>query len=519
MAITPLKLNNIQGNILAGFNKDFQSYMFVSFPEGSDPKGWLKQLLPNIATTAEVDAFNTAFKAIVKLREERKAPETEGEITATWVNVAISASGLAALGVPAGESESFPADFREGMRKRAEAFGDVGPSAPEHWQEPLGSTAIHAVVLIAADELKDLQAEIDEQTDLLSDHGLELAFKQEGRVRTDLPGHEHFGFKDGISQPAIHGVSAEGSANQDPAGQPMIWPGEFVLGYQTQEGPPSPPPPPQGPPYGPASGEPPAVTTLEPSPEPGPPSQAGPPWTADGSFLVLRRLRQDVAAFQGFVAATAAGEDISPSLLGAKMLGRYASGCPLEHLAAESAALDPQVADPSLDNQALLEEPNVNGFTYADDAEGAVVPRAAHIRKVNPRNEPSPGGIASSTNEHRIIRRGIPFGAPYDPGAAPGSPLAAQVDFPEDRGLLFVCYQASIEEQFEFLESRWVNNPNFPNPGDGQDPIIAQLAEPRSFRLPGLGQPELSIRQFVTTTGGEYFFSPSISALEQLAGA
>jgi deferrochelatase/peroxidase EfeB len=129
----------------------------------------------------------------------------------------------------------------------------------------------------------------------------------------------------------------------------------------------------------------------------------------------------------------------------------------------------------------------------------------------------SPGGGEADTQTHRIMRRGIAYGAPYDPGAPTGSAQAGDVEFPDDRGLLFLCYQHSLENQFEFLQKFWVNNPNFPKPADGQDPIIAQLAEPRSFSAPGVSPTPLSVKQFVTNTGGEYFFSPSISALEKLS--
>jgi deferrochelatase/peroxidase EfeB len=144
------------------------------------------------------------------------------------------------------------------------------------------------------------------------------------------------------------------------------------------------------------------------------------------------------------------------------------------------------------------------------------VPRAAHIRKVYPRDEATPGGGEADTQTHRLLRRGIAYGQPYDAGAPSGTPQAGDASFPHDRGLLFLCYQRSLEDQFELVQNLWVNNPNFPEPGDGQDPIIAQATEPRTFKAPGLGQGSLSIAQFVTTTGGEYFFTPSIPALEKL---
>jgi Dyp-type peroxidase family len=515
MAESELNLGEIQGNVLAGFNKDHQSFLFVGFPVGSDPAGWLAALAPDVATCTEALAFNALFKAVRERRGGR-----ERTLAASWMNLALTAPGLQRLGVPPEELGAFPPSFNAGMAAQAQGNGDVGANAPEHWIAPFGTQSVHALVQLAADSARDLAFEELRQVDALVAHGLVLLYAQRGRARTDLPGHEHFGFKDGVSQPNIRGLDPAGPLDADHGadGQPLIWPGEFVLGYPTQRGPTEPAPPIPGPPdYGSSDGgAPPPLASPAASPEPGPPSSAGPAWTADGSFLVFRRLRQDVAAFSAYLEQLVETEGITTALAGAKLLGRYRSGCPLEHTASEPADLDPQLADPSAGDPSLLAEPQVNDFDYDADPDGALVPRAAHIRKVNPRREAAPGGIAADSDSHRLLRRGIAYGAPYDPGAPAGSPHAGEVAYPHDRGLLFLCYQASIERQFEFVQRLWVNNPNFPQSGDGHDPVIAQLADPRAFSVPGLRDPELSVPQFVTTTGGEYFFAPSISALRML---
>jgi len=511
-----LNVGNIQGNILAAFNKDHQSFLFVNFPAAGDPKGWLSAVAPQVATTSEVSAFNSLFKSI----NERRGGE-QGTIKATWINLALSATGLGALGVDGGDLEAFPAAFKAGMSARTGEIGDANANAPEHWIKPLGSTDVHALILLASDDRTDLDAAVLRQIDLLGDHDLRLLFKQDGRARTDLPGHEHFGFKDGVSQPGIRGftLADPSNPNQGQPGQELLWPGEFVIGYPRQQPHSASPSPIPGPPgYG--QGEaPPAISTSELPTEPGPIATSGPAWTVDGSYLVFRRLRQNVASFASLVDQIATTENTSSALIGAKLVGRYKSGCPLEHTTDEPTDLDPQVADPSLSDPSLLAETKINNFEYGSDPDGATVPRAAHIRKVYPRDEATPGGGEADTQTHRLLRRGIAYGEPYDPGAPTGSPQAADATFPHDRGLLFLCYQSSLEEQFEFVQSLWVNNPNFPEREDGQDPIIAQLAEPRAFSAPGLATPELSIAQFVTTTGGEYFFSPSISALKKLSSA
>ncbi len=510
-----LKLDNIQGNILAGFNKDYECFLFVDFPAESDPKGWLGEIAPDVASTEEVDAFNKLFKSVSARRNGK-----EGTVKATWMNLALSASGLTNLGVAPSDIAAFSNSFRAGMKAQTTAIGDVGVNSPEHWVKPFGSTDIHAVVILASDSASDLDAAALHHIERLGDHDLRLLFKQDGKVRTDLPGHEHFGFKDGISQPGIRGFTEPNSSNPDEGqpGQDRLWPGEFVLGYPTQQKPPAPPTPlPQPPNYetppGTTPAQPTTSTTLA---EPGPEAVNGPAWAADGSYLVFRRLRQDVARFNAFVDETATVEHISPDLLGAKLVGRYKSGCPLERTKDEPADLDPQIADPSLADPSLLSEAKINNLEYGSDTDGAIVPRAAHIRKTYPRDEATPGGGEADTQTHRLLRRGIPYGEPYDSGAQTGSPQAGDSSFPHDRGLLFLCYQRSIEDQFELVQSLWVNSPRFPEEGDGEDPIIAQASETRALHAPNLSRP-LSIPQFVTTTGGEYFFAPSISALGTLA--
>lgn len=509
-----LKLDDIQGNIVAGFNKDHQSFLFVNFPDGGDPKGWLAEVSSEVASTSEVNAFNQLFKVV----NERRG--REGTVKSTWMNLAISASGLATLGVPGPELESFSGAFRAGMKERSGIVGDLGANSPENWIKPFGSTEVHAVILLASDTVADLDAAALLHIDWLGDFDLRLLFKQDGKVRTDLPGHEHFGFKDGVSQPGIRGFTPPNPNKPDEGqpGQDRLWPGEFVLGYPAQQKPPAPPTP--VPPYNAPAGTPSPEPKTSPVPtEAGPEAVNGPAWAADGSYLVFRRLRQDVAAFAAFVNQTASDEGISKDLVGAKLVGRYKSGCPLEHAKDEAADLDPQLTDPSVADPSLLTDAKINNFEFGDDPDGALVPRAAHIRKSYPRDEATPGGGEADTQTHRLLRRGIPYGEPYDSGAQTGSPQAANAAFPDDRGLLFLCYQSSLEEQFEVVQQTWVNSVNFPQAGDGEDPILAQAVEPRAFKAPGLGKPDLSIPQFVATTGGEYFFAPSLSALVKLASA
>jgi Dyp-type peroxidase family len=321
---------------------------------------------------------------------------------------------------------------------------------------------------------------------------LALVWRQDARAR-ERPDREHFGFRDGISQPGIRGLTAPSDPNKPDEGEPgqrLIAPGEFVLGYPL-EGPPT------------AS-----VTTPYP-----PTSEAGFPntqleLTRNGSYLVLRRLRQDVKGFLDFVITEAARQEQSVDLFAAKLVGRYMSGAPLE--GADDAAKDPGKTNPD-----VLDKSKIDAFAYSTDPDGIQVPRAAHIRAAHPRAQEPPGEQA--VRRHRIIRRGFSYGQSFDPDSPPDSPSGADPQFPDDRGLCFVCYQRSIRDQFEFIQDEWVNQNSVPKPGDGVDPVASTTPE-RSFRLSGGAiDPVRLPKQWVTTTGGEYFFSPSIRALRWLS--
>jgi Dyp-type peroxidase family len=463
-----LELADIQGNVLAGFNKDHQRLLFLRFGDGAAARRWLGAVTEQVATADEVLRFNQLFAdARARRGSEVNVP------TSQWVNVALTASGVARLGAG---TAGFPDAFRQGMAARARRLGDDGPSAPERWVGPFAA-GVDALLLLAADDPGALAGLVTEHVLALGRAGIRVAFDQAGETRADQPGHEHFGFRDGISQPGIRGVTARrnpADPDQGDPGQDLLWPGEFVLGHPTQI------PRPQ-----------PGQDTND---EPGPISRSGPSWTRNGSYLVFRRLRQDVPGFRAFVAATAAAQGISPDLMGAKLVGRFPSGAPLE-----AGGDDPANLDPS----------RINDFEFGADPDGRVVPRAAHIRKVYPRDSRTRDGGESETQTHRMLRRGIPYGPSYD-----GSPASAAAD----RGLLFLCYQSSIERQFEFVQSRWVNDEDFPRRGDGVDPLVSQRGGDRSFTLPG-GRPDhvALLQRFVTTTGGAYLFQPSISALRQLA--
>jgi Dyp-type peroxidase family len=489
-----INLADVQGNVLAGFNKDHQRLLFFQFGDRTKAQRWLATIIDETATSEEVLAFNELFRRTRSRRgTEVSAPG------AAWMNIALTHPGLAALGVAESELAQFPEAFTQGMAARSQLLGDVDDSAPANWVGPFASSdAVHGLLILAADTPDALERLARSHTERMSANAVQVVFDDTGRVREDEPGHEHFGFRDGVSQPGIRGVTRRQNpkdSDQGLPGQDLLWPGEFVIGYPTQIARPDP------------DGEEKGANR-----NPGPRSRSGPAWTLDGSYLVFRRLRQDVAGFHRMLAQDAAAQGVSVEQFGAKLVGRYKSGAPLERTKDQSIRFDPSKADPSVKNPAILDARRVNNFEFADDADGKLVPRAAHIRKAYPRNERTPTGGEADTQTHRILRRGIPYGASFRQGAPNGSPEGADAD----RGLLFLGYQASLERQFEFVMSEWFNKTDHPESGDGHDPLISQASQKR-FNLPGGHPAHLTMQPFIFTTGGAYFFQPSISALRMLS--
>lgn len=528
----PLNLTEIQGNIIAGFNKDHQRFLFLRIDNAAKAKLWLKSMIPHVSNTKDVKEFNDKFRM---LRRKNGADPTPNLLSATWLNIAFTSSGIAAIGQ---NTAGMPPEFVAGMASRSAIIGDIGNSAPAHWQAAFSDhDKLHIVVMIASDSELDLMTRSLAVIDGLLAGGLTLLLDQPGENLTGaLAGHEQFGFKDGVSQPGVKGFTTPvnnapppNTGLQGVPGQDMLWPGQFVIGYETQI----------------------PVTVVGfdgPNPNQGPVSSAGPAWTKDGSFLVFRKLAQDVAGFRKNVADTAATLGIPTDVLGAKFVGRYASGCPMQPTPYEvdtdvlptlsanaedgfPTNFDTRSGDPSDVHPELLDPNLINNFEYGppfptnpptlplkpQDPFGTFVPRAGHIRKVYPRDElfllaaPNPAGNAdpasaldeSFTQTKRLLRRGIPYGPAFEPPPAPQP----------ERGLLFLAYQASIANQFEFVQQSWINNPDFPEPGDGLDPVMSQMP-PGNITCPIKGATKtFNVPHFVTTSGGEYFFQPSISTL------
>ena len=480
------ELRDIQGGAI-GFFKDHERLLFITFADAATGKSFLAELEPTLANGLEVRRFNEAFS------ENRRHNGDPEALQSTWVNIWLSRSGLALIGAEG--LETFPEEFAAGMGARAAVIGDVGASDPSIWQAPFtGGAEPHAVIVLAGDNLADLDARRAKVEDMLVRHGVTISGRQDGDARpAPFHGHEHFGFKDGTSQPAIEKFTKSGKGG-------TIAPGDVFVGYPDSEGnisgqPVTTPPPPP--------------TAYNPTPVP-PPTQPLPGWTHNGSFVVLRKLRQDVAGFNASMATAAPDIGLTPEQLAAKSIGRWPSGAPMERVPGCPAHIDPAVTDPSAEAPAVLNEKNINAFDFSDDPDGTSVPRGSHIRKMNPRKDVLPDG--DSSDKHRMVRRGITYG----PEFAVGEPAYGQtVPDNQDRGLLFINYQSSIARIFEFVQAHWANHDDFQKPGDGKDPIISQDSPDGAFNIPPHGQ--VTFARWVTTVGGGYFFSPSLSGIRSLS--
>ena len=374
----------------------------------------------------------------------------------TWVSVALTMHGLVALGVPATSLDSFAWEFRQGMVARANALGDVGDSAPERWERPLGTADLHVVITAVApdtDRLETALARARAQYRSLS--GIEAVWRQDCHALSTE--REPFGFRDGISHPAIAGSGIPGT---NPHETPLA-PGELVLGYPDE---------------------------LDPVPALPWPDVLG----RNGTYVAFRKLHQRVAAFRRYLAAD--GKD--QELVAAKLMGRWRSGAPLARCPLHD---DPELgADPRRNND----------FRFEDDPIGYKTPPGSHVRRANPRD----AAVAGVVRLHRMIRRGTAYG--------PELPEGALDDDGADRGLMFAFVGTQLGRQFEFVQSEWINGGEFLGLGDATDPIAAARADgPGSFSIPQRPIPRRlrGLSQFVVTRGGEYAFMPGLRALRWLA--
>ena len=393
------------------------------------------------------------------LRAVTSAANPSSPSADTWVSVALTCNGLKALGVPPSALESFSWEFRQGMAARAHDLGDVGESSPENWEKPLGTGQIHVIIVAVSIDAQHLEAALARARKTYEGmQGIAAIWRQDCYAPPDE--REPFGFKDGISHPAIEGSGIPGT---NPKEQPLKA-GEFVLGYVDEMG---------------------AVQKTD-------PEVLG----RNGTYIVFRKLHQRVAAFRQYLKANATA-DFDEERLAAKMMGRWRSGAPLALCPMHD---NPELgADPRRNNDFLFEE---------DDPAGFKTPGGSHIRRTNPRD----AKIAGVARIHRMIRRGTAYG--------PLLPEGVLEDDGKDRGLMFAFVGSHIGRQFEFVQSQWINDGVFFGAGTDKDPIAGSIVPGDTYTVPKrpVRRRLQGLPRFVVTRGGEYAFMPSLRALRWLGG-
>jgi Dyp-type peroxidase family len=491
----------IQGNILAPFNKPNQLFMFVNFQHNqARARDWLGRLIKDkrFATTDRVTNYNDKYrKAKADLGEH--PVKADPQLAKTWIGVGLTSWGLVALHPELApdlmayrtfwEGPLAEGTDKEGNRTSPAAMlGDPGRSDPKHWV--IGGPAqppVDALVTLAGDNKDALKDEAEEERRIAEDEfGLHVlrvpqldrttpAWQLGGTLeREGISGIEHFGFKDGVSQPSIRDFTSPTTYNglrwesEHRPGSPVIATGEFVLGYPGERG-----------------------SYLR-GPRPDPPE-----WMWHGSFQLFLRLTQDVAGWLEEMERL--GKELGEEDIAAKVIGRHKDGRPL---APRGGGDKP------------------NDFDYDDDPTGEHTPRWAHIRRLNPRHDK-----VYNDRSHRLLRRGIPFG----PLAA--TPEEARADPKIERGLLLNAFMADLDDQFVVVQRHWASNseslPVTPGPGrggpqsavtDGPDPLIGSNLQPCLLRRQGKDPALLDLRRFVHTSGAVFAFAPSMMTLGRLAG-
>jgi Dyp-type peroxidase family len=474
-----LDLEEVQGDVVVGLQKNFEDFIFFKITE---PYGFKNRVIALKVISGITNAKLTQDRELIIDRWRKSGRKDRGKFEG--LNVGFTKSGLDLILAVRPKLE--PA-FERGA-DRPDTITALNDPPKSEWLPTFASDRIDGVFLVTGPDRASATAHSNALLRLLG-ASIKVVYSEMGNVRPGAErGHEHFGFLDGVSQPGIRGLTPPSKPsyrrNEGLPGQDLVWPGEFVFGYPGQH------------PTDPA--------------KPGPPPKMAAPWMRNGSFMVFRRLEQKVPEFRRFAAERAVRLGMDRELLMARMVGRWKSGAPLE-------------LAPLRDNPALgADEGRNNDFGFADDPLQRKCPYAAHIRKMYRRDD---SGAEAEAQRHRIIRAGIPFGPEVEPG---------ETTTRHSRGLMFVCYQTSIERQFEFLQRRYANDPEFPAGKrrlgggavvPGYDPIIGQahgngvrkMDEPYPNYPAGDRRTMLEIPdQFVNLTAAAYFFMPSISALRSV---
>jgi Dyp-type peroxidase family len=463
---------DVQGNIVKSHGRNLSVHLFVEFKSQNidRAKEWISNFAQKfVASVTKQRELTNLFKKSMRLK-----PEDESLQDALFANFFLSAKGYQTL---LGWDDKKLKDcfkdrtFTTGMKNQK----DLNDPPLDNWEDGLGKKNIHALILLASDCCDSLishatrvEGEIKKFADIVhSEFG--KVFRNENCKPV-----EHFGFIDGISQPLFFQEDVDNYIKKDSIDK---WDPSAKLELVLVKDP------------------------LNPNKK-----------YSCGSYLVYRKLQQDVVCFKNKIEELAKKLGVEPSLAEALVMGRFRDGTPV-----------------TLYNRALSPKKIPNNFDYQGDIHGTRCPFHAHIRKTNPRGEKITGKDQEQRDK-RIARRGISYS--YSKGTSSWSTETqlkylqqASIDTPEkDVGLLFMCFQSSITNQFVTLQQTWANNTHFPKEDTGIDPVIGQgeqLGGGQYWPKNKDGWDENHKGRFdfskcVQMKGGEYFFAPSISFLIDL---
>lgn len=434
----PLDLEEIQGTVLRNRPMPyFGAYLLFRIDDADAARRGIARLLPHVTSARNWDA-----------------PAEQ-----SWINIVLTAEGLRRIGVPPEVVDGFPPPFVQGMAARRVFLGDVGDSDPSNWDWPHGGNGFHLGLFLMAqnEDARDAKLAIGHEA-MRGLPGLRLL----AHLNVGIPPtmREHFGYVDGLSRPFIEGEGGEPLPGQD-----VTKAGEFVLGYENELG----------------------HIATGPGPE---------IFWKNGTFISIRKIRQNVGAFRRFLRDSADTPD-GQELVAAKMMGRWRSGCPL--------ALSPDHDDPGIVADPLRR----NDFRYREeDPDGRKTPVGSHIRRINPRD--ALDGTISDARTHRLLRRGSAYG--------PLLPEGLYEEDGEDRGIVLALINADPARQFEFVQSQWINDGDFVGEGSRTDPIVGRrdLADDYAYPARPVRRRFKGLPDFTVVRGGEHVFLPSLSSLRWL---
>jgi Dyp-type peroxidase family len=505
-----LDLADIQGNILQDFVSGFPSARFVLLrvPDAARGRAFVLEYRVKVTTALRWDDSNAYAQKI-----QAKRP-------CVAINLGFTFNGFYALELPTRTLARMPPEFIDGMKARADILGDnTKDNAQSDWdavwqKRPHILVGLNALIDPATGHpVPELEAETDFLKQLCAKHDIEIlqghgkegapwqdasAILVENKATYKPTPVEHFGFVDGISNPVFEGqfgndhveaimaigngkiLSKQPGETDDSGRWAPLATGEFLLGHPDE-----------------------AQETAD--------STVPVEVMRNGTFLVYRKLHENVASFTNFIEASAQGyaqtlgcsTDDAKLILKAKMSGRWTDGVPL--------AVAPTIAEWKAFNEKYAgkgdDRPYVD-FSYGDDPEGLKCPVTSHMRRTNTRDGLT-GKSSALNNRRRILRRGIPYGK-------------TSPDDTEEHGIIFLAMCSSLSRQFEFVQQQWINYGLDANAGNDTCPLVGNRAgdakfvvpvDPESGEAPFIAS---NIPQFVEVRGGEYFFLPSMTALRMI---